>query len=203
MNKNLKERLKKVAAYSTVLISVATLGIIGGNTYSKYFAKIDGEGTATVARWSFKANNETKTIANIQLSNAYDENKILQNTIAPGTSGSFDIVLDATGADVAMDYAITFDNCKDKPQNLKFTYNNTTVSNIEELENVLKGRISLEDDRTKTLKINWDWKYETGNTEDEISKNDEIDTNDSGKTFTFDIKITSTQVNPAENNQFE
>lgn len=200
MNKNVKEKLKKVSAYSIVLISVVTLGIIGGNTYAKYFSKINGEGNATVAKWSFKANNETETIANIKLSNTYNVNKLIENKIAPGTSGSFDIVLDATDADVAIDYAVTFDNCKNKPNNLKFSYEEISASTLEELENELKGRINLDDERTKILTINWEWKYETGNNEYEILQNDELDTNDEGKTFTFDIKITGTQVNPSESN---
>ncbi len=89
MNKNLKEKFKKATAYTTILAAVATLGLIGGNTYSKYFTKIDGEGNATVARWSFKANNETKRIANIKLSNTYNQEKLVENKIAPGTSRKF------------------------------------------------------------------------------------------------------------------
>lgn len=199
MEINLKEKVKKGATIAIVLVSVATIGILGGSTYSKYFQRIDGEGSATIARWSFKANEQTQKIANIKLTNTYNENKLLKNTIAPGTSGSFDIVLDATGADVAIDYAVTFDNLQNKPQNLKFTYNGTTANSLEGLENVLKGRIGLNDSRTKTLTINWDWQYETGNSADAIALNDERDTQDAGKTFTFDVKITGTQVNPKEN----
>lgn len=198
MNENIKEKLKKGVAYSAILLSIATIGIVGRNTYSKYFAKIDGEGNATIAKWSFKANNQIQKITNIKLTNTYNENKLLKGTIAPGTKGSFDIVLDATGADVAIDYAVTFDNIQNKPQNLKFTYNGTTASSLEGLEDVLKGRIGLNDSRTKTLTINWDWKYQTGTTATEIANNDKIDTNDAAKTFTFDMAITGTQVNPSE-----
>lgn len=198
MNENIKEKLKKGVAYSAILLSIATIGIVGGNTYSKYFTKIDGEGNATIAKWSFKANNQIQKITNIKLTNTYNENKLLKGTIAPGTKGSFDIVLDATGADVAIDYAVTFDNIQNKPQNLKFTYNGTTASSLEGLEDVLKGRIGLNDSRTKTLTINWDWKYQTGTTATEIANNDKIDTNDAAKTFTFDMAITGTQVNPSE-----
>ena len=195
----MKQKVKKGIITGAMLLSVVSLGILGGSTYSKYYTKIDGEGSATIARWSFKANNETQKIANIKLTNTYNENKLLKNTIAPGTSGSFDIVLDATGADVAIDYAVTFDNLQNKPTNLKFTYNGTTASSLEGLENVLKGRIGLNDSRTKTLTINWDWAYQTGSTATDIANNDKIDTNDAAKTFTFDIVITGTQVNLSEN----
>ena len=132
----------------------------------------------------------------IQLNNVYNT-KILKNkTIAPGTNGSFDIILDATGADVAIDYAVTFDNLVNKPINMKFTYGDKTSDTLKGLEDVLKGRIALNDARTKTLTIKWSWDYQTGTTAEEKANNDKIDTNDSGKDFSFDIKVTGTQVNP-------
>ena len=134
----------------------------------------------------------------IQLNNVYNTNILKNKTIAPGTNGSFDIVLDATGADVAIDYAVTFDNLVNKPTNFKFTYDGTTKSSLEELEDLLKGRITLDDSRTKTLTIYWSWDYQTGTTDEEKSNNDRIDTNDSGKDFSFDMTITGTQVNPQE-----
>lgn len=197
MNTNIKEKLKKGVAYSAILLSVAAIGVAGGNTYAKYFTKIDGEGSATIAKWSFRANNTSTVMEKIQLNNVYNTNILKNKTIAPGTNGSFDIVLDVTGADVAIDYAVTFDNLVNKPTNLKFTYGNTTSDSLKGLEDVLKGRIELDDDRTKTLTIEWSWDYQTGTTE-EKEKNDKIDTNDSGKNFSFDMTVTGTQVNPQE-----
>ncbi len=196
MNENIKEKLKKGVACSAILLSVATIGVVGGNTYSKYFTKIDGEGNAKIARWSFRANNTSTVMEKIQLNNVYNTNILKNKTIAPGTNGSFDIILDATGADVAIDYAVTFDNLVNKPTNMKFTYGNKTSDTLKGLEDVLKGRIALNDARTKTLTIKWSWDYQTGTTAEEKANNDKIDTNDSGKDFSFDIKVTGTQVNP-------
>ena len=198
MNENIKEKLKKGVACSAILLSVATIGVVGGNTYSKYFTKIDGEGNAKIARWSFRANNTSTVMEKIQLNNVYNTNILKNKTIAPGTNGSFDIILDATGADVAIDYAVTFDNLVNKPTNMKFTYGNKTSDTLKGLEDVLKGRIALNDARTKTLTIKWSWDYQTGTTAEEKANNDKIDTNDSGKDFSFDIKVTGTQVNPQE-----
>lgn len=196
MNENIKEKFKKGVAYSAILLSVATIGVVGGNTYSKYFTKIDGEGNAKIARWSFRANNTSTVMEKIQLNNVYNTNILKNKTIAPGTNGSFDIILDATGADVAIDYAVTFDNLVNKPTNMKFTYGDKTSDTLKGLEDVLKGRIALNDARTKTLTIKWSWDYQTGTTAEEKANNDKIDTNDSGKDFSFDIKVTGTQVNP-------
>lgn len=198
MKKELKEKFKRATAIALVLIGVSALGIIGGITYSKYYTEIHGEGSAKIAKWSFKANKSSTKIENITLNNIYDQDKLKQQTIAPGTSGSFDIVLDATGADVGIDYSVKFDNLVNKPTNLKFTYNGTTKNSLEELESLLIGRILVSDSRTKTLTIEWNWDYQTGTTPEEIKNNDKIDTNDAGKDFTFDIIITGTQVNPNE-----
>ena len=194
MNKNSKS--KKIILIAILLLITIMLGIIGGITYAKYYTKIDGKGNAEIARWSFKANNETKTIADIKLNNTYNENKLEKYTIAPGTRGQFDIVIDTTGADVAIDYEIKFDNEKNKPTNLEFTYENTTSNTLKGLESVLVGRIGVKEERTKTLTIYWNWDYETGTNDNEIADNDVLDTNDAGKDYTFDITITGTQVNP-------
>lgn len=198
MKIKLNEKVKKGIAYTAVLISVATLGIVGGSTFSKYYTKIDGSGSAEIARWSFRANNSSTVMENIKLSNTYNQSKLTANKIAPGTNGSFDIVLDATGADVAIDYAVTFDNLVNKPTNMKFTYAGVTKSSLKDLESLLKGRITLDDSRIKTLTIEWSWDYATGNDASSISANDAIDTNDSGKTFSFDTVVTGIQVNPKE-----
>ena len=50
----------------------------------------------------------------------------------------------------------------------------------------------------KNLIIDWNWKYETGNTIEEIQKSDIIDTQDAKQitNYSFDIVVTGTQVMP-------
>jgi len=194
----INKEFKKKTIITAGVLAVSALAVIGGSTFAKYYTKIEGSGNAEIAKWSFRANNTSTVMEKIQLSNVYNTNILKNKTIAPGTNGSFDIVLDATGADVAIDYAVTFDNLVNKPTNMKFTYEGTTADSLEGLEQVLKGRIRLDDARTKTLTIQWAWDYQTGTTAAEKQKNDQIDTNDSGKEFTFDITVTGTQVNPQE-----
>ena len=192
----INKEFKKKTIITAGVLAVSALAVIGGSTFAKYFTKIEGSGNAEIAKWSFRANNTSTVMEKIQLSNVYNTNILKNKTIAPGTNGSFDIVLDATGADVAIDYAVTFDNLVNKPTNMKFTYEGTTADSLKGLEQVLKGRIRLDDARTKTLTIEWAWDYQTGTTVAEKEKNDQIDTNDSGKEFTFDITVTGTQVTP-------
>ncbi len=69
---------------------------------------------------------------------------------------------------------------------------------IEDLENSLSGTIPANDsNKTRTLTINWEWKYETGE-EMEIAANDKIDTKEAQEitTYTFDVIVSGTQVEP-------
>ena len=114
-------------------------------------------------------------------------------------TGSFDIVIDATGCQTAVDHAITFnDEGYTKPQNMYFTYQGQKFFQIEELDKVLKGTISTEAENKKiTFTIGWQWDYETTNAENS-AQYDAQDTKDgiNLQEYAFQILVTGTQVNP-------
>ena len=65
------------------------------------------------------------------------------------------------------------------------------------MEEVLSGTISVDEkEKTRTFQINWEWKYETGNTEEEIIKNDLLDTEDMNniKRYNFVICVSGEQI---------
>lgn len=181
------------------ILLIILLSFVGGQVYSKYVARLKGEGIAQVATWRFKVNGQEEQVQTINLQSNYNNGTLLNNKIAPGTSGEFDIVVDGTGSDVGIYYSINFTNEQNKPSNLKFTYNNIQYNSITELTSVLTGVInSNEEEKKKTFTINWEWKYETGSTNEEIAQNDKIDTDD-GKNisnYTFDVIVSGNQINP-------
>lgn len=192
---------KKKALYIVAILAIALLAFIGGHAYAKYITEVKGEGIAEVATWSFKVNGEKEQVQTINLISTCNDETLVNNKIAPGTSGDFNIVVDATGSDVGINYNITFNNETNKPENLKFTYEDVEYNSIEELQNNLSGIINANDeDKTRTLNIKWEWKYETGLNETEIANNDSIDTQDAEKiqNYTFDISVTGTQVEPTK-----
>ena len=114
-------------------------------------------------------------------------------------SGAFDIIVDATGSEVGINYNISFTEEENKPQNLKFTYDNVEYNSIEELENDLSGTIPVEEgDQTRILNIKWEWPYQTGENPEEIESNDLIDTQDAKNisNYTFDVIVTGNQIEP-------
>lgn len=189
---------KKIILAIAVLLCIL-LAFIGGQAYAKYITEIKGNGIAEVATWSFKVNDQKEHIQEIKLASTYNNETLVNNKIAPGTSGNFNIIVDATGSEVGIRYNIVFSDEANKPTNLKFIYEDQEYNSIQELENNLSGVINAnEENKTKTLNIGWKWDYETGQEEEEIAANDLIDTKDAEKlqNYTFKVSVTGTQVEP-------
>lgn len=191
---------KKKKFISVILIILAIiLSFVGGQTYSKYVTEVRGDGTAQIATWDFKVNGQKEQVQTISLGSTYDESTLVNGKIAPGTKGSFQIIVDATGSDVGIDYKIKFSNESSKPKNLKFYYQETEYDSILELEKDLSGTIDANaENKSKTLTINWEWEYETGNNPTEIAANDKVDTQNAQEiaNYTFNVNVSGTQVLP-------
>lgn len=190
---------KKKIILVIAILSCILLSFIGGQSYSKYVSEVRGDGMAEVATWSFKVNGQKEQVQTIQLESTCDNESLIHHKIAPGTSGSFNIVVDGTSSNVGIDYNIKFANESKKPTNLKFIYDNQQYSSIMELESILSGTIQSNDvDKVKTFTIYWQWPYETGSSKSEIANNDKIDTQNAQDiaTYTFNVIVSGTQVKP-------
>lgn len=190
---------KKKILVMLAIISAITISFIGGHSYAKYVSEIKGRGVAEIAKWSFRVNGREEQIQTIQLVDTCENKTLINNKIAPGTSGSFNIVIDATGSDVGVNYSVKIANEQNKPNNLKFIYENVEYATITELAKAITGVINANDQiKEKTFKIDWKWNYETGNNDTEIARNDATDTNDSKliENYTFDVIISGVQVMP-------
>ena len=190
---------RKVKIAIAIIILIALILLVAGKSYSKYINQVYGKGIIKVADWSFLVNGENTTITNINLANTYKVETLKENTIAPGTKGSFNLMIDANGSEVGIEYKVMFENETDKPSNLKFIYGETVVNSLKELEPLLIGKIEVQDtEKIKNMEINWVWEYETGENNEEIQKNDEADTKD-GKlleNYKFDVIIEGCQIEP-------
>ena len=98
---------KKAVIISAILVAII-LSFIGGQTYSKYVTEVRGDGTAQIATWDFKVNGQKEEVQTISLGSTYDSSTLVNGKIAPGTEGNFQIIVDATGSDVGIDYKIKF-----------------------------------------------------------------------------------------------
>ncbi len=190
---------KKKAILILAVLSCILLAFIGGQSFSKYVSEVRGDGIAEVATWSFKVNGQQEEVQTINLNSTCNNETLINNKIAPGTSGNFNIMVDGTGSDVGIHYSIKFENETTKPTNLKFVYDKKEYNSITELENDLSGTIYANDEnKERTLSIGWKWNYETGTQDSEIANNDRIDTQDAKAiaNYTFDVIVSGTQVLP-------
>ncbi len=190
---------KKKIILVIAILSCVILAFIGRKSFSKYTAEIRGDATAEIAKWYFKVNESSEEIQNIKLASIQNLATVAKNKIAPGTKGSFDIIVDCTEAQVRIQYDIKFENETVKPTNLKFKYKDHECNNLSELEEFLSGQ-SNQDDQVKKLThtIEWEWPFETGSSEEEKARNDKIDTQESQTItdYSFDIVVTGTQMKP-------
>lgn len=190
---------KKKIIILAAVIAMVLLAFLGGQAYAKYITQVTGEGVAEVATWNFKVNGGTEQVENIDLVSTFDNETLLGHKIAPGTEGSFNIIVDGSGSDVGINYNINFTEKSAKPTNLKFIYDGNEYNTIEELESGLSGVINANDEnKTRILNIGWKWKYQSGSNAEEILSNDLIDTKEAQEiqNYMFDVSVTGTQVAP-------
>lgn len=197
----MKKSKRKIVLSVLLLLLLTFALLLVGKSYSRYLTQVEGKGVIQLAKWAFLVNGQTATITNLNLANTYNSDTLVENRIAPGTKGSFDIKIDTTGSEVGIDYKVIFTNEQSKPQNLQFIYDGHKVNSIKELEEFLKGTIEANsEEKIKTMTIEWNWPYETGNLQNEKILADARDTQD-GKAleqYQFDITIIGTQVQPVD-----
>ena len=88
-------------------------------SYAKYRRQATGDIQARIASWNIKVNNETiinKTTLTSDIIPVIDTNPyVKEDVIAPGTTGYFDIIINATNVDVDFTYTITLSVDEDTP----------------------------------------------------------------------------------------
>ena len=74
---------KKVIFVIAVLIMIAITLTLVSSTYARYTATISRNGTATVAKWAFTADNSGSTTMNINFADTYHASTLVAGKIAP------------------------------------------------------------------------------------------------------------------------
>lgn len=186
---------KRVIGVLICILLISSM-FIAGYSFARYYKSIKIDTIQTsIARWNFNSKN---TLANINLSN---------EKIAPGSSGQFEIEVDATDSEVAVEYEIKVENETNIPRNMKFYVEtkdeNGNVAKTEEKNSFaeiakenLKGIIPVEtNNQRRTVVVHWNWPF---NEEDQTSIDSEDATlkeNIVSLDCGFDIQIIGKQAN--------
>ena len=200
-----KGALMRARKTISLILLFLIIGISGGILYtnSKYVSSKTGAISAEVAKYVFDVSgkdsfNESHTIDNLVLADTCNSSSLVNGKIAPGTSGSFDIVVDASGSDVSINYFVSFTNNSghNLPTNLKFKLDGVDWSFDDGISNTI---FVNSDSQIVTHKITWQWAYETEDSENNITAGDLADTTDglNGFDYSFTVTAIGTQLNPA------
>jgi len=188
---------KRTAKIALLALLLLVMGASFGTMYTnaKYTSTVNGHVSAQVAKYVFNVNAKDSyktndTIQNITLAQTCNESTLVNGKIAPGTSGSFDIELNAEGSDVAIKYEIDFTNKIGKalPKNLVIKLDGQAWD-FSKIEDTISANA---ENKKVTHTITWKWEYET-------TGGDVQDTTDGQNAFDYlyDITVTGTQVRPA------
>lgn len=189
----MKNKTKKIIGVAWAILLIVLVQAIG-ITYAKYITSENATGQAEVAKWAFEIVKDGEQMKTINLADTVDNNKLVNGKIAPGTTGAISIGVDATGAEVDMEFSLEFTNEQNKPQNMTFIYMGKEYKSLSEIK--MSGTITHnEKTRINEIVVVWEWKYETGTTEEEKLANNIRDTQDANtiEEYTFDIIVTATQ----------
>ena len=159
-NKNNKSFKLLVLFLISVILCISSFGIA---TWARYRSVVGNNIVAQIAKWSFKVNGEEEQFADINLADTISFEHVENTTIAPGTYGSFDLEIDASGSEVSLDYYIDI-NIAQKPTNMKFYADSQYTNEIQIVDNTIQieDEILLADIATPVTKtIYWKWEYRT------------------------------------------
>lgn len=162
----LKE-LSKIPAIDDFLF----LKLLSNGTLNKDSCQINN----SKEEYKFKINYNNIDFKSINLAETINRETLVYEKIAPGTSGSFNILLESNQN---IKYKIQFCSINEKPKNLKFkALKNQEIigdtNTLEELSKKLTGYINKNEKVNITIK--WYWNFENNQDEENTNMQDTKD----------------------------
>lgn len=172
MNNTRKRSSMMVRLVAVLAVTMMFTMCLVGGTFAKYTSSGTGTDTATVAKWSFKvgetdiATTDTftfdlfKTIKDSDgINNETEMNPVDGSIIAPGTQGSFDLVLTNASqvtAQYAIDYTVTNNN--DIPVKFSVDGGTTWTNDLADVAASDSTKLAA-NSGTTTIKVQWKWDF--------------------------------------------
>lgn len=153
------------------LMLMMCCAVFVSGTYAKYTSKYTGNDTATIAKWAWTINNtaingvDAPTTYTLDLfttindtKDGADETDVADARIAPGTKGSFEIVI-KNNSEVNGKYAVDFTETIPTGANIVFsTEENGTYGRLADIA-ADDTATRIDQGQTKTLTYYWKWDY--------------------------------------------
>ena len=143
-------------------------------------------------KYMFKVNAKGYNNSNFQrilIANTVDKEKITEETIAPGTFGKFEIIINNYDSNVDFNYFFDIIEENTKPNNLYFKIGENKYNTLQELANKELTGI-IEQNKQKIVPIHWYWDYEVSDERDYIDTIDAINI----ENYSFKIKAIGKEI---------
>ena len=203
MNNTRKRSSMMVRLVAVLAVTMMFTMCFVGGTFAKYTSSGTGTDSATVAKWSFKVGETDIATTDeftfdlfktIKDSNGTDNETDISpddgTIIAPGTQGSFNLVL-TNASQVTAQYAIDYTVTNTSHIPVQFSVDNGATW-TDELVDVSATNIA-HTNGTATINVQWRWRFEADN----VTEGDNVDTTlvkDGTATLEVSAKVTATQV---------
>ena len=162
-----KKDIQFVIAF--IVIVTISLFYLSRTSYAKYRKQVEANTAATIASWNIKVNNETinsKAVLTTFITPTFDSNPYVKSgVLAPGSTGYFDVIIDALLVDVDFTYVISGSIHEDTPLNdLVITqYEIDGVTHSYDDINKITGEIQ-KNTANNSVRIYFQWNDSTGQT---------------------------------------
>ena len=182
-------KTKKIIFCLLILITVSSITIF---SYAKYTESSNFRSSAKIAKWSFLDGSSNTTISLVADTAIFENLK--PGKIAPGTYGEFEIMLDASGSDVGVDYEITI-----TPQ-----LGHQLPTGLVIADDSISGTIDYNnnpENMKKSIKVSWEWTYgsDINNLNYDEESNIGYNNHESNITTNLNVEILGKQQRPGNN----
>ena len=200
------EKNKTMKMISITLLVVMIALVLVSGTYAKYTSTASGSDSARVAKWTFKVGDADITSKTFtfdlfktinEADGTSDEDDVTgSKVIAPGTGGSFSIVL-KNESEVSAKYGIKYTVTNENEIPVQFSTDGKTWS--KSLTDVAASDTDTKlaaNNGTKTITVQWKWAYEDTNESTKAdSEEKDLELGKAGTaTISVSAEVTATQV---------
>lgn len=186
-----KKKIKTTDYLIVIILIIIICAAYVALTSAKYTSQSTKSDIAYVAKWNFVDGDSNANIT-LQADKTLYPN-LKEGTIAPGTSGNFDIYLDASGSDVGVNYEITIQPQEGEqlPTGLTISLDSTTGTILHDTN---------PENMKKTINVTWKWTYGDVMSENNYDEGQDTGYNnsESGKTTNLNVNITGKQIQPSK-----
>lgn len=170
----IKGRIGGIMKRLTLLISILFLVIVVSSvvsTFAYYVDKHNIESNFDIAKWVIKVNDTDITLSDnhefsvndITLNipdSSIDGLKVSNNVFAPGTTGSFNLLLDLSEVDTSIEYDLVIDTSNIDETNINIVSVVVQDSLLELVDSKYSKRINvdeLKNNKEELITVNFEW----------------------------------------------